>query len=69
TEKWAEELLGVLAKSKVHAPGSQIAIEVGTKEEVTENHPPLLLLDRRPFGDKTVLYFERPHAEDENRGE
>lgn len=60
TEKWADAVLKALAQSRVIGPGSQVVIESGTKEALSDKYIPLELLDRRPFGDKTVSYFVWP---------
>lgn len=57
TEKWADAVMTALSQSQVVGPGTQIMIESGTKEAISDEYMPLELLDRRPFGDKTVSYF------------
>lgn len=57
TEKLADTVLLALASSPHLKDGSLVAIESGTKEPIGDTYEPLYLVDRRPFGDKTLSIF------------
>lgn len=58
TEKLADSVMTSLSQSQAVGPDSLVVIESGTKEPISDQYMPLELLDRRPFGDKTVTYFK-----------
>ncbi len=60
TQELADEVLKSLAKSKVLASGTILAIEAGRHEKLAESYPPLELKDRRDYGDKSVSFFTCP---------
>ena len=62
TEKIGDKVMIALSASSHFHPGTLIAIESGTKEPMQEAYPPLQLLDRRPFGDKTLSIFSCPES-------
>lgn len=58
TEKIADDVMKSIAISGVCKHETVIAIESAAKETIGDAYPPLLLLDRKMFGDKTLSLFQ-----------
>lgn len=59
TESWADEVMKAISQSAVLMPSALIAIESAKKEPILDQYPDLDLLDRRPFGDKSLSLFRK----------
>lgn len=60
TQELADEVLKALATSAAVATGTLVAIEAGRHEKLAETYEPLVLKDRRDYGDKSVSFFTCP---------
>jgi 16S rRNA (guanine966-N2)-methyltransferase len=64
TQKWADEVMETIAKSRVLAPEAIVAIESSSKETIRDFYASttpdcdLNLLDRKNFGDKNLSLFK-----------
>ncbi|NQZ00580.1 MAG: 16S rRNA (guanine(966)-N(2))-methyltransferase RsmD [Bdellovibrionales bacterium] len=58
TKKMADQVMADLASSKAFGPETTIAIESSHQEEMKDEYLPLVLLDRKEFGDKTLSLFQ-----------
>ncbi len=57
TEKIADRVMWAIAKSTCLKPGTRVIIESGKHEEIGDEYPPLKLIDRKDYKDKTVSSF------------
>jgi 16S rRNA (guanine966-N2)-methyltransferase len=59
TKSMADEVLLHVGSSPRVKEGARIAIESAKKELIKDSYPGLQLLDRRPFGDKTLSLYKK----------
>jgi 16S rRNA (guanine966-N2)-methyltransferase len=59
TEKLAHKVMTELGACTFIAPKAVVAIEAAKQERIDDDYPGFLLLDRRPFGDKSLSIFQK----------
>ncbi|MEO0335798.1 MAG: 16S rRNA (guanine(966)-N(2))-methyltransferase RsmD [Pseudomonadota bacterium] len=59
TKKMADSVMEALASSGAFHDETRIAIESSHQEEIKDEYLPLVLLDQKEFGDKTLSLFQR----------
>jgi 16S rRNA (guanine966-N2)-methyltransferase len=65
TEKLADSVLTLLAKSAVLGPDSVVMIESSSHENVQEHYEGLERTDERDYGDKRVTFWRQARADDD----
>ena len=60
TQKLANEVMQAIASSAVIGSGTVVVIESGKHEPIADDYAPLVLQDRRDYGDKKLSFFSCP---------
>lgn len=58
TQQLADDVMKALAASQTFHGETLIIIEASSRETCLDRYPPLILLDRREFGDKHLNFFQ-----------
>ena len=60
TQKLADEVMRAIAESQCIGPGTVVVIESGKHEVMKDSYSPLVLDDRKDYGDKLLSFFSCP---------
>ncbi|MGE0763282.1 MAG: 16S rRNA (guanine(966)-N(2))-methyltransferase RsmD [Bdellovibrionales bacterium] len=60
TQKLADQVMQAIAGSAVIGPGTVVVVEASAHETMQDSYPPLVLTDRKDYGDKLVSFFACP---------